>query len=140
MSNPGNDNILRDPDGHRLGRSFRAAAALSLRRAFLATARPDGPDARQALAQFERAARRFHVAERAFRERSRDADAAPSLLTHLRSAAQMQALRSFHAAKDALFDANPAIAEGVVRLAFVEPALATAPARPAPGRGPRPVL
>lgn len=91
----------RDDLGDKTGRlssAFGSTILKSLYKAFSAAA-TDKTAAATALEHFQKTASKLSSSEKDFNNRARPLTGKQSVLTHLRNAAQLTAMRDFHAAK-----------------------------------------
>lgn len=82
----------------RLSSAFSGAILTSLYKAFSAAA-TDKTAAAAALEHFQKTASKLSSNEKDFNNRARPVNGRQTVLTHLRNAAQLTAMRDFHAAK-----------------------------------------
>lgn len=101
----------------KLGSSFRAANLTSLNVRFFVGHDTDRSTAAATLDHFFRVAGKLCSSENAFNRRARPTSGRPSLMTNLRGAAHLTALREFSAAKEAILGINANIGRYIVRLA-----------------------
>lgn len=108
------ENSQNDAKTQDLGAGFNAAASLSrLNSDFKAIS----ADATQALEIFEQSVKKLQAREKEFNAHAKPpASAKPSLMTRLRSPAQMKALREFAAAKEGLIDHDPELGQRIANL------------------------
>lgn len=132
-----NRDDLADVEG-RLSARFRAANLTYLNDRFFRAAGSAYPEAAATLDQFFRAASRLSHHENAFNRRARPSSGKPSLMTNLRGADQMAAVREFAAAKEAVLGINPEVGHFIIRLA--ERDIAAAVRTPASRLPKRPVF
>lgn len=129
-----NRDDLDDARG-RLGTAFRAASLTTLHAAFLAAAGAGRKNAAAVLEHFHQAADALGSREKEFNNRARSA--APTLMKHLRSVAQLEAMRTFSKAKRALLNVNAEIGREIAQMvernvdaAAQKPVQAASPAAP----------
>ena len=109
-------NDLSDVES-RLGQAFRNAMLTALQTAFLSTAAvTDKTAATQALNDFHRAARRLRLSENTFNQRARPSGGKLTVMTHLRDAGQLAAMRDFSTAKETLLSFDPDRGRSIARL------------------------
>ena len=88
--------------------AFAKATAQETLRVLQKAFRAANPAAIQILDKFQQAARRLRISENAFNIRARrSTNSKPSIMKHLRSSAELKAVREFHQAKDLLDGAGP---------------------------------